>query len=270
VGEAAAGVLVRDDGGGSTVSVAGSRGPRDRAMPWASVTKLTTALAVQVAVEEGTIDLDQPAGPPGSTVAHLLAHASGLDPEGTAVLAAPGRRRIYSNGGFRILGDLLAERSGLAFGVYLKEAVLEPLRMVGAQLAPGASPAAGLNGSLDDLLALGRELLAPTVVAPATLARATAVAFPGLAGVLPGFGRQDPCDWGLGFEIRGDKQPHWTGKLCSPRTFGHFGQSGCFLWVDPAAGVACAVLTDTAFGDWSVTDWPLLSDAVLAELGHDT
>ena len=269
VGEAAAGVLVRDRANRSTVSVAGSQGPRDRALPWASVTKLCTALAVLVAMEEGTLDLDQPAGPPGSTVAHLLAHASGLDPEGRAVLAAPGRRRIYSNGGYQILGDLLAELSGLAFGVYLGEAVLEPLHMVGARLDPGASPAAGLNGSLNDLLALGRELLAPTLVDPATLARATAVAFPGLAGVLPGFGRQDPCDWGFGFEIRGHKRPHWTGELCSPRTFGHFGQSGCFLWVDPDVEVACAVLTDTPFGDWAATDWPPLSDAVLAELGHD-
>ncbi|HEX7443763.1 MAG TPA: serine hydrolase, partial [Acidimicrobiales bacterium] len=57
-----------------------SVGPRDRALPWASVTKLATALAVLVAVEEGTVDLDQPAGPPGSTVRHLLAHASGLGP----------------------------------------------------------------------------------------------------------------------------------------------------------------------------------------------
>ena len=270
VGEAAAGVLVRDQGDTPTMSVVGSEGPSDRAMPWASVTKLTTALAVLVAVEEGTLDLDEPAGPPGSTVAHLLAHASGLDPEGTAALAAPGRRRIYSNGGFQILGDLLAERSGMTFGVYLGEAVLEPLGMVGAHLDPGGSPAAGLHGTLFDLLALGRELLAPTVVAPAALARATTVAFPGLAGVLPGFGRQDPCDWGLGFEIRGNKRPHWTGQHCSPRTFGHFGQSGCFLWVDPDVEVACAVLTDTQFGDWAATDWPLLSDAVLAELGRGT
>lgn len=268
VGEAAAGVLVREAGGRPTVSVAGVQGPTGRAVPWASVTKLCTALAVLVAVEEGTVDLDLPAGPPGSTVAHLLAHASGLDPEGTTVLAAPGRRRIYSNGGFRILGELLVERSGLAFDVYLREAVLEPLGMVGARLAPGGSPAAGLHGTLGDLLALGRELLSPTVVAPSTLAAATTVAFPGLAGVVPGFGRQDPCDWGLGFEIRGTKQPHWTGDRCGPRTFGHFGQSGCFLWVDPDVGVACAVLTDTAFGDWAVTAWPALSDAVLVELGH--
>jgi CubicO group peptidase (beta-lactamase class C family) len=269
VGEAAVGVLRREGGHRPTVSVAGVQGSMDRPVPWASVTKLCTALAVLVAVEEGTLALDLPAGPSGSTVAHLLAHASGLDPEGKAVLAAPGRRRIYSNGGFRVLGELLAERSGLTFEAYLRESVIDPLGMGGARWAPGGSAAAGLHGTLGDLLALGRELLVPTVVAPSTLAAATTVAFPGLAGVLPGFGRQDPCDWGLGFEVRGTKHPHWTGDRCSPRTFGHFGQSGCFLWVDPDAEVSCAVLTDTAFGGWAAAGWPALSDAVLDELGRN-
>ena len=119
---------------------------------------------------------------------------------------------------------------------------------------------------MDPLSDLGRELLAPTLVAPETLAEATEVAFPGLAGVLPGFGRMDPNDWGLGFELRDEKRPHWTGERNSPRTFGHFGQSGSFLWVDPLAGVACACLSDRDFGDWAKEAWPRLSDAVLAEL----
>jgi CubicO group peptidase (beta-lactamase class C family) len=265
---AAAGVLVRDPGTPGPPVLAGLAGDPDHVAHWASVTKLCTALCVLVAVEEGTVALDQPAGPPGSTVAHLLAHASGLAPDGGAVLAAPGARRIYSNAGFELLGALVAERSGIPFEAYLREAVLDPLGMRGACLPPGGSPAAGLRGTLRDLLALGRELLAPTVVHPATLARATTVAFPGLAGVLPGFGRQDPCDWGLGFELKDAKRPHWTGARCSPRTYGHFGQAGGFLWVDPGAGVACAVLTGTPFGPWAAAAWPELADGVLAELGR--
>nr|MBA2476257.1 serine hydrolase [Actinomycetota bacterium] len=123
----------------------------------------------------------------------------------------------------------------------------------------------GLEGSLADLLALGRELVAPTLLARETLDGATAVAFPGLAGVLPGFGRMTPNDWGLGFELRDGKAPHWTGELNSPRTFGHFGRSGTFLWVDPDAGLALACLTDLPFGDWAKAAWPALADAVLAE-----
>jgi CubicO group peptidase (beta-lactamase class C family) len=125
-------------------------------------------------------------------------------------------------------------------------------------------PAYGAVGPAGDLLLLGRELLAPQVLSPAMLARATAVAFPGLDGVLPGFGRQDPNDWGLGFELRDGKNPHWTGRDNSPRTFGHFGRSGTFLWVDPDAGLACACVTDRDFGPWAAEAWPALSDEVLA------
>lgn len=250
---------------------------------WASVTKLCTALAVLVAVEEGVLGLEEPAGPPGSTVAHLLAHASGLGPSGTQVLAQPGRRRIYSNQGYKDLAALLAERSGIDFGTYVVEAVLEPLGMRGAHLGPLGSrdgrseeydersanyAASGMHGSLADLMALGCELLRPRLLAPETLRRATSVAFPGLAGVLPGFGYQDPCDWGLGFELRDAKSPHWTGRSNSPQAFGHFGQAGGFLWVDPTAGVACTALTDRRFGTWATEAWPRLADAVLAELGR--
>src|SRR4249919_322084 len=86
VGWATAGV-VRPDGDAVTA------GP-DRVVGLASVTKLVTALATLVAAEEGTVDLDEPGGPPGATVRHLLAHASGLPFEGETPIAVPGRRRI--------------------------------------------------------------------------------------------------------------------------------------------------------------------------------
>ena len=98
-----------------------------------------------------------------------------------------------------------------------------------------------------------------------THADATAVQFPGLDGVLPGYGVQRPNDWGLGFEIKGTKSPHWTGASNSPHTYGHFGQSGTFIWADPAAGLALVVLTDRDFGAWSLPLWPALSDRVIAE-----
>jgi CubicO group peptidase (beta-lactamase class C family) len=253
-----AGVAVLDRSG-----VVASVGP-DVALPWASVTKPLAALAVLVAVDAGDVDLDEPAGPPGATVRHLLAHASGLAPDGDAVLSAPGRRRIYSNRGFEVLAEHVAAATGVPFDAYLQRTVLDPLGMSGTRLAGTA--AAGAIGPLSDLAALGRELLAPTLV-PRRMAEATATAFPGLVGVLPGFGRQDPNDWGLGFEIRDGKQPHWTGERNSPGTFGHFGQSGTFLWVDAAAGLACACLTDRRFGGWAAQCWPALSDRVLDEFG---
>lgn len=250
--------MVATDGG-----VLAARGDTTLAGDWASVTKILTALAVLVAVEEGTVDLEEPAGPPGSTVRHLLAHASGLAYDSDAVLAPPGRRRIYSNAGFEALGRLVAERSGMPFAAYLREGVLGPLGMTGARLE--GSPAAGVTGSLDDLVRLAHELQSPTVISPATLGLATTVAFPGLAGRLPGYGSRNPLDWGLGMEVRAAKSPHWTGRRNSPATFGHFGRSGSFLWVDPDAGLACAVLSGRDFGPWAKDAWPALSDAVLAE-----
>jgi CubicO group peptidase (beta-lactamase class C family) len=245
----------------------GTRGDPARPYAWASVTKLCTALAVLVAVEEGTVTLSDPAGPPGATVAHLLAHASGLAPDRREVIASPATRRIYSNAGYEVLGDLLGERAGMPVCKYVEEAVFVSVGMTGARLAPGASPAHGAEGTLADLLALGAELLVPTVVAPETLAAATEVAFPGLTGVLPGFGHQRPNDWGLGFELRGAKRPHWTGSGNSPATFGHFGRSGSFLWVDPEARLACGALSDRAFGAWAADAWPALADAVLRTVG---
>jgi CubicO group peptidase (beta-lactamase class C family) len=255
---AAAGVVV--PGG-----VIGVVGDADAPFPLASVTKLLTSLAVLVAVEEHTLDLDQAAGPPGSTVRHLLAHASGLPLDGQDPVVAPATRRIYSNAGFEVLATVLAQHAGMAFPDYLSGGVLQPLGMEGTVLVGGA--AWGASGPLADLLTLGRELLSPTLLSPETLAAATSVAFPGLAGILPGFGRQDPNDWGLGFEIRDHKWPHWTGATNSPRTFGHFGRSGAFLWVDPVARLACGSVAGREFGPWAAHAWPRLADAVLQEFG---
>lgn len=249
----------------SNTGTVAAHGPQEQSFEWASVTKLATALATLVAVEEGVVDLDRPAGPPGATLRHLLAHAAGYAFDEATVLAQPGTRRIYSNIGIEVAAATVEEAAGIPFGDYLREAVLDPL---GIRAELRGSPAHGLHGPVSGLARLGRELLAPTTVSVETLGEATAVAFSGLTGVLPLFGRQEPCDWGLGFEIRDGKTPHWTGSANSPRTFGHFGGSGSFLWVDPEARVALACLTDLAAGPWIREAWPALSDAVLAELGN--
>ncbi len=254
-GAGAAGVVSRN-------GVEATAGRTERSFPWASVTKLLVALSCLVAWEEGTVDLDDPVGPPGSTLGHLLAHASGLPFEGGQPVAPPGRRRIYSNSGIERAAEHLEARSGMHFGDYLQVGVLSPLSMNGTLFE--GSPAHGASGPLVDLLALAGELVSPTLISATTWQVATSVAWPGLSGVLPGYGRQDPCDWGLGPEIRGHKSPHWTGARNSPSTFGHFGQSGSLLWVDPDAGVALAGLSGENFGPWAKASWPALSDVVVA------
>jgi len=229
----------------------------------ASVTKPLVALAALLAVEEEAIDLDEPAGPEGSTVRHLLAHASGLDfADRTRVRCAPGEKRIYSSAGFEVLADHVAEATGIAFDDYLREGVCEPLGMTDTVLEGSAGH--GARSTLGDLECFARELVEPRLLAAETLEEATVEQFPGLDGVVPGYGMQKPCPWGLGLELRGAKHPHWTGSHNSPDTFGHFGQSGTLLWVQPESRVALVVLTDRDFGDWAKPLWPELSDAVLS------
>jgi CubicO group peptidase (beta-lactamase class C family) len=232
---------------------------------WGSVTKLLTAYATLIAAEEGALDLDEPAGPEGSTVRHLLAHASALAWDSPLPLGKPGERRVYSNSGYLALAEHVAARTEMPFTDYLRAAVLEPLGL-GATLEGDA--AGGIVGDLRDLLRFGREALEPTLIAPETLAEATSVQFRGLDGVLPGFGRQTPNDWGLGFELRDGKSPHWTGSLNSAGTYGHFGSkpgTATFLWIDSERGLVAAALADESFGDWARAAWPALSDAVLSE-----
>jgi CubicO group peptidase (beta-lactamase class C family) len=245
-------------------------GDQSRDFALASVTKPLVARAAHIAVEEGVLDLDTAAGPPGSTVRHLLAHASGLPMRPDERINEPGKRRVYSNYGFQVLAEAVQDKSGIEFGRYLHDAVFEPLSMPDSRLDGGAQAAGyGATSTVADLVRFASDLLRPMTVAAETHTEATTVAFPGLDGVLPGLGVQRPNDWGLGFEIRDAKSPHWTGSTNSAGTFGHFGQSGTFLWVDRAADLALVVLTDRAFDDWARSRWPELSDTVLAEYARN-
>ncbi len=250
------------DGAGKVVAQRGDEGYKFRL---ASLTKTLTAMAIFVAVEEGVLTLDDPVGPKGSTVRHLLSHASGISMGDRGVsLALPGAKRIYSNAAFELLGDYLADQSGIGFQEYLTTGVLRPIGMMDTTC--DGSPASGGVGTIGDLGRFVAELLNPSLVSRSLFHEATAVAFPGLVGVVPGFGRQDPCDWGLGFEIKSQKYPHWTGHRNSKDSYGHFGQSGTFFLVDPDARYGVAVLTDRAFEQWAKELWPPFCDAVFSEV----
>ena len=272
---------------GST-RVLAEAGEVDEIFPFASVTKPIVAWSALVAVERGLLDLEAPAQPgearsmagscavpvpagscavpapalTGATVRHLLAHASGIAFDSDAVLAAPGTRRIYSNRGIEILGERLEEATATPLERWIETTVLEPLGM-SSVLVPG-SPAHSGEGSARDLAVFARELAAPRLISADSAREATSVVFPGLDGILPGYGRQAPNDFGLGVEVRGRKRPHWTGTTSSPATFGHFGQSGSFIWVDPEARRQAVFLGARPFGRAHAAHWPELSDQILA------
>jgi len=245
-------------------------GDTERVYRLASLTKPMVAWAIMIAVEEGVLELDAPlrhaSVPEGATLRHLLSHASGLGFDGDRPIAPGGRRRIYSNTGIERAVEELVGASGMAFDQYLREAVFEPLAMTSAELR--GSPAHGARANLRDVVAFVAELRRPRLLATSTYHDVMSTQFPDLAGIVPDVGRFDPCPWGLGVEIRGDKSPHWTGRANSAATFGHFGGSGTMMWVDPAIDAGVVALTDRSFDEWrdeALVVWPQFADAVVAE-----
>ena len=233
----------------------------------ASLSKPIAAWAVLVGVEEGVITLEHPIGQPGCTLRHLLSHAGGYAFDGDTPIAPPAQRRTYSNTGYELACAALEEASGIPFATYLREAVFEPLGMRRSELR--GSPAHAIWSTCDDTVRFVEELLRPTLLAPDTVADAVRPQYPELGGIVPDVGRFEPCPWGLGVEIRGDKSPHWTGRANSPATIGHFGGAGTMMWADPVADCGLVALTDRPFDEWipeALRRWPELSDAVLAEV----
>jgi len=246
--------------------VLASTGPVNRQFPLASVTKPLAVLSALVAVEEGALELTDTANEdlvPGATVRHLMSHASGLAPDELRRMFPLATRRVYSHVGIELLADLVARAVDMPFGSYFHESLVRPLGLLDTHLE--GSPARDGVASVEDLAQVVAELLEPSGwLHSATLSEAASVQYSGIRGVLPGYGSQNPNDWGLGFEIRSGKQPHWTGTHNSPSTYGHFGLSGSMFWVDPERRIGLVALADRPFGDWAKTAWPALSDAVLA------
>ncbi len=257
---------------------AGSRrldtvGQVDRRFRLASISKPIAAWAILVAVEEGIVALDEPyhEDDPTRTLRHLLAHAAGFGFESPAPIVAAERKRIYSNTGIELAAQLVERAADMPFAEYLDEAVFQPLGMATSHL--DGSPAHQVWSTADDLARFTAEVVAPALITPDNAAAAVRPHYPDLGGIVPGVGRFETSPWGLGFEIRGTKQPHWTGAHNSGSTFGHFGGAGTMMWTDPAATVdgtpiTLIALTDRRFDDWAETAlrvWPELSDAVLSE-----
>jgi CubicO group peptidase (beta-lactamase class C family) len=251
----------------SNGEILASHGDLERPYALASVTKLFTAFAALIAVEEGTLDLDgavylpvDSAAPVRVTVRHLFAHASGLPFEGVAP-GMPEERRIYSNTGYELLGALLADAAEMPFATYLREALFEPLEMARSNLH--FSPARDGESTVNDLCRFVNECRHPVLLSEQTVSEMRTEQFQNLSGLVPGFGTFIPCPWGLGPELHGTKgiaSLHWMGSVTSPQTWGHFGASGTFVWVDPTTDLAVVALTDREFGPWARVVWPAFSD----------
>ncbi len=244
-------------------------GDQERVFQLASVTKVLSAYGFLIAVEEGVFDLDSPCGPSESacesaTVRQFLSHASGVGMRESDRMRAPLERRIYSSYGFEILADVLEAETGISFPDYLSEAVFQPLNMSNTHLQGSAGH--GAQSTAADLTAFIQELRDPALLSASTVQEAFTVQYPELIGVVPGYGIQKPNPWGLGFEIHGNKSPHWLGESMPADVVGHFGMSGTFLWFAPREQVGMVALTDRQFGEWAKPLWSKANDAVWSEI----
>lgn len=233
-------------------------------MPLASVTKPLTAWGTLIAVERGLVALDDPAGPEGSTVLNLLDHTSGLPFEGTQPRQPLARHRIYSNTGIDVLGAHVAAAVGMDFAEWMQQEVITPLGMTDTDIT--GRPSAGARSSIHDLLLFAREVLWPQLLSPELGARALTVSHAGLRGVVPAYGSFDDNQWGLGFEVKGQKQ-HWMGPALPPETAGHFGGAGSFLFIDRSRDLAAAFLSGVTFGEDHRRLWPVLTDEIVTRFG---
>ena len=225
-GAGRAGVALLDRAG-----LVAERGSRDVALPWASVTKVVSALTVLVAVDRGLVGLDDPAGPPGSTLRHLLAHASGLAFDDTSVISAPARTRIYSNSGFDEAAAVVERAAGTPFAELLKASVLGPIGMSGASLQ--GRPSEGLRGRSTTSRRSPSSCSCHGRSRRRWLRWGRRSRFRGCVACCPGSASRIRSTGASGSRSGARRRPIGPAPGNSPRTFGHFGGSGTFLWVDP-------------------------------------
>lgn len=230
----------------------------------ASLSKPLAAWACLIAVEEGSVTLDDHISDSGVTLRHCLAHAAGYGFDSIKPITSLERRRIYSNTGIERAAEYIVSQTGIPFATYLDEAVFTPLAMTQSVLS--GSAAHSVHSTLSDLLLFAHEVLRPTLISTETANEALTIQFPTLTGLVPGIGSFSPNPWGLGFEIHGNKSPHWMGSLNSADAVGHFGGSGTMMWIDRQFDISLVALTNRDFDQWpreAIAAWSQLSDGVI-------
>jgi CubicO group peptidase (beta-lactamase class C family) len=282
----------------------------------ASVSKPVTAWGVLRLVEQGRIGLDEPVVghlrrwrlPPSSfqaggiTIRRLLSHTAGLSVHGYAgqtlerplppieaslsgeaggsfpveLLEAPGRRWLYSGGGYSVLQLLVEELTGRPFADVMQTEILDALGMATSSFqwhrtAATACPHDAEGGRIPEFC-FAEQAAAGLVTTAAELARFVAAALPGPEGEPPGRGVLSPAGvrlaltaapgtegcWGLGYGVgflpSGERLAYHEGANRGWR-------AGLALLPDRRAGIV--VLANSDAGSAPITavvqQWMMLS-----------
>jgi uncharacterized protein YbbC (DUF1343 family)/CubicO group peptidase (beta-lactamase class C family) len=297
----------------------------------ASLTKVVaTTTAVMQQVEKGKLSLEDPVAKHWSafkangkryiTVRHLLTHTSGLRPDlslkhrwygnGTALkkiiaekpVAPPGKRVIYSDINFAVLGELVRRVSGQSLDIYCSEHIFKPLGMRDTVFTPptalrdriapteylhessgkilwgevhdptayrmgGVAGHAGLFSTADDLSLFARMLLEGGGYKGVRILKRRTVE----KMTTPQTLRHKTSLRGLGWEIN-SPAPHKR-SLFPLGTYGHTGYTGTSLWIDPDSGTYVIILTNRVHPDGKGDACPLRTDismVVEGALGKDS
>jgi CubicO group peptidase (beta-lactamase class C family) len=241
---------------GGVVRRIAEAGDLDEVRPWASVSKMVVSLAFGVESDWEFQGFDQRVGPPGSTLANLLSHSSGLGLEEGDPVVGVATKRVYSNYGIdlaveSIIGENTADN-------WLQQRVFRPFGMSSTTL--DGPPSHGVIGSTNDLATLAVAWLRPDGIAKETRNRLITPYAPQLDGIVPGFGRFSPCPWGLGPEIQGEKH-HWMGNWPAA-SFGHFGRSGALILLNADEQIGVVATSTEPFGKWATELWPTWTSAM--------
>lgn len=217
-----------------------------------------------------------------------------------APVAPAGARRIYSNVGYALAAACVERASDMPFADYLTQAVLAPIDPDGLLLPLGARDAATVRepGLWEGGIRLFNDPWFRTTVLPWSGGFATAPAYGAFlcrllesasggarallapettmelwqnqGGSVPGgvesFMTWPRADWGLGFDLRGEKERHWTGTALSPRAATHFGASGTLCIIEPDLDLAAVVLAPRGtYSGWMLRPgaWPDIVAALI-------
>jgi CubicO group peptidase (beta-lactamase class C family) len=158
----------------------------DSALPWHSITKVVTALALAQQWERREVTLDDPVAGhipecvTEATVRHLLTHTAGLRNDELAraesdgvgwresvdiacKASSSGRRAAYQpRGAFLLLGEIVRLIDGRPFDEYVRDEVLRPLGVLRSGFLLPAEPVYDVTGDAP------KEVPAPEAVRPSS------------------------------------------------------------------------------------------------------
>ncbi|MHB1131422.1 MAG: serine hydrolase domain-containing protein [Chloroflexota bacterium] len=215
----------------------------------------------------------------------------------------PGSRHSYSNYGYGLLGEIVSRLDARGYHRFVADELLAPLGMVDSFLQPPQTvwprlahvslpteprtayerynssyfrrlgiPWGGLYTTPEDLAVFAQLYLDHgrhgdrQLLSPATVRAMTRDHLGGVPGGIASFGLSWPsATWGLGWDVKGGKAPHFSGELTSADTFGHVGSSGSLVWVDPTLELVCVFIANRSLeSGWAASRQALFSNAVVA------